>query len=98
MERRETNRFTLASRSMAKTAQPCLSRVLQTHLELPAVRGIRRARKRCYDAIRDGDSDLIVTRKKMEKLSPEAIEAQLQEIFRGAPPLDCQSVLDDVRE
>ena len=49
-------------------------------------------------AIRDGDSDLIVTRKTMEKLSPEAIEAQLQEIFRGAPPLDCQAVLDDLRE
>ena len=49
-------------------------------------------------AIRDGDSDLIVTRKAKEKLSPEEIEARLQDIFRGAPQLDCQAVLDDLRE
>jgi hypothetical protein len=49
-------------------------------------------------AIRDGESELIVTRKADQKLSPDQIEAELQKIFRGAPRLDCQAVLDDLRE
>jgi hypothetical protein len=49
-------------------------------------------------AIRDGDSELIVTRKAAQKLSPDEIEAELQRIFEGAPELDCQAILDDLRE
>jgi hypothetical protein len=48
-------------------------------------------------AIRDGDSELVVTRKSDQKLSSDQIEEELQKIFKGAPQLDCQAILDDLR-
>ena len=49
-------------------------------------------------AIQDGDSELIVTRKTEQRLTPQQIESELQKIFKGAPTLNCQSILDDLRE
>ncbi len=49
-------------------------------------------------AISDGDSNLILTRTANEKMSPEQIESDLQKIFAGAPRMDCQAVLDDLRD
>ncbi len=48
--------------------------------------------------IQDGDSNLVVTRKADAKMVPEQIEAELQKIFAGAPVMDCQAVLDDLRD
>ena len=49
-------------------------------------------------AIRDGTSQLIVTRKRAEKSSPEQTESELEAIFKGAPEMDCQAVVNDLRE
>ena len=49
-------------------------------------------------AIKDGGSELIVTRKARKKMSAEEFEAKLQEIFKGDPEMDCQAILHDLRE
>jgi len=48
--------------------------------------------------IRDSDSEMIIQREAREKLSPAQIETQLRRIFARAPKIDCQAVLDDLRE
>ena len=48
--------------------------------------------------IRDGNSALVVTRPAKAHLSASQIEEELEKIFEAAPRMDCQSVLDDLRE
>ena len=47
--------------------------------------------------IADGDSKLIVSRPKRQRLTAEQIEADLKRLSAGDPPLDVQAVLKDLR-
>ncbi|HWX19744.1 MAG TPA: hypothetical protein VN578_07545 [Candidatus Binatia bacterium] len=48
--------------------------------------------------IEDGKQPLVVTRRKKRKLTAEQIHAELDRICKGAPPMDSQAVLNDLRD
>jgi len=48
--------------------------------------------------IEDGDTPLVVSRPKRHQWTADEIEAEIQRICEKAPPLDCQEVLNDLRQ
>jgi hypothetical protein len=48
--------------------------------------------------IEDRDGPLVVSRAKRSKLSADAIHRELDRLCEGAPKLDAQAVLDDLRQ
>ena len=48
--------------------------------------------------IEDGTLPITVTRKKPPRLTPEQIEKDLQKLWKGLGTVDCQAVLNDLRE
>ena len=48
--------------------------------------------------IEDGASPITVARKKLSPLTPAQIERDLQMLWKGLGPVDCQAVLRDLRE
>ena len=48
--------------------------------------------------IKDGKEPLVVMRRKKRKLTAEQMHAELDRICKGAPKMDTQAVLDDLRE
>jgi hypothetical protein len=48
--------------------------------------------------LEDGKIPLVVSRPKSSRLTPKEIEAEIQRLCQEAPELDCQAVLDDLRE
>jgi hypothetical protein len=48
--------------------------------------------------IEDGAMPIIVARKKLPQLNPEQIEKDIQKLWKGLGPVDCQAVLSDLRE
>ena len=49
-------------------------------------------------AIEDGETPLVVSRPKRDQLTADQIEAEIQLICKDAPTLDCQEVLNDLRQ
>jgi len=48
--------------------------------------------------IEDGEIPLVVSRPKRKQLTAEQIEAEIQRICKDAPEIDCQEVLNDLRQ
>ena len=48
--------------------------------------------------IQDGAQPITVTRRKPTQLTPEQIQRDIEKLWKGLGPVDCQAVLSDLRE
>jgi hypothetical protein len=48
--------------------------------------------------VEDGREPLVVMRRKKRTLTADQIHAEIDRICKDAPPMDCQAVLNDLRE